>query len=194
MNVDIQPQKTNEIQPVMHTNGEYQRYHNTGSGISPLLFPPSEHPIKWTSYEHDESGYTTEKAEAITKMHLKRRTKEESLIQYLKENVKTINEFGSGDPCIFTFGSTTMSVHEAITHANLPYTIVQPIYLQPFPTWDLLHYSGRKAVVVEQNSTGQLEQLLQEKCGIKADQCIRQFDGRPFDPESLIKQLKKVSP
>jgi 2-oxoglutarate ferredoxin oxidoreductase subunit alpha len=85
-----------------------------------------------------------------------------------------------------------MSVREAVIYADLSCTVVQPIYLQPFPSWNLMKYGGRKAVVVEQNSTGQLEQLLREKIGITSVSSIRQFDGRPFDPVNLAEQLRKV--
>jgi 2-oxoglutarate ferredoxin oxidoreductase subunit alpha len=192
MNVDLKLEKIQEAEPDLHTKGTYQRYRQTDTGVSPLLFPPSDTMIKWNSYEHDEQGYTTEEAEMIARMHKKRWTKQESLIRYLQEKLQTVNEFGAGDPCIFTFGSTTMSVREAVVYADLSCTVVQPIYLQPFPSWNLMKYGGRKAVVVEQNSTGQLEQLLREKIGIMPVSSIRQFDGRPFDPIDLAEQLRKV--
>jgi 2-oxoglutarate/2-oxoacid ferredoxin oxidoreductase subunit alpha len=192
MNVDLKTKDITEAQPIRHATGKYQRYRRTETGVSPLLFPPSDQMIKWNSYEHDESGYTTEDAEAIAQMHMKRRTKQDTLIRYLQEKIQTVNEFGSGDVYVFTFGSTTMSLREAVLHADLPCTIVQPIYLQPFPVWNLEKYQKRPTIVVEQNSTGQLEQLLREKCGIQPMKSIRQFDGRPFDIESLAEQLKAV--
>ena len=192
MNVDLKLEKIQEAEPDLHTNGSYQRYRQTDTGVSPLLFPPSDTMIKWNSYEHDEQGYTTEEAEVITRMKMKRQTKQESLIRHLQEKIQTVNEFGSGNSCVFTFGSTTMSVREAVLHADLSCTIVQPIYLQPFPSWNLIKYIEHKAVVVEQNSTGQLEQLLREKIGITPISSIRQFDGRPFNPADLAKQLRKV--
>ena len=141
MNVDLKLEKIQEVEPDLHTNGSYQRYRQTDTGVSPLLFPPSDTMIKWNSYEHDEQGYTTEEAEVIARMKMKRRTKQESLIRYLQEKVQTVNEFGTGDPCVFTFGSTTMSVREAVLHADLSCVVVQPIYLQPFPSWNLRKYS-----------------------------------------------------
>jgi 2-oxoglutarate ferredoxin oxidoreductase subunit alpha len=111
---------------------------------------------------------------------------------YIKKNVKTVNVYGRGSPYIFTFGSTTMSVLEALDYAGIKATVVQPIYLQPFPEWELRKYKNKKAVVVEQNSTGQLEQLLEQNVGIKPILSIRQFDGRPFDPIELSKKLGKV--
>jgi len=192
MSVDIKPYNTNWAKPSISTSKNYQRYRNTESGVSPLLFPPSNQLIKWNSYEHDEAGATTEEADLIATMHVKRVAKLHSMIDYIKKNVKTVNVIGKGFPYIFTFGSTTMSVLEALDYAGIKATVVQPVYLQPFPIWELAKYKNKKVVVVEQNSTGQLEQLLKDKVGINPVLSIRQFNGRPFDPIDLSKKLRKV--
>ena len=192
MNVDLKLDGIQEIEPSLHRGGNYQRYHHSDTGVSPLQFSPTDAINKWNSYEHDEFGYTTEDPTMISEMKIKRQKKQENLIRYLKEKTQTVNKFGSGDIYIFTFGSTTMSVREAVLYADLPCTIVQPIYLQPFPSWNLMKFNRYKAIVVEQNSTGQLEQLLREKIGITPVSSIRQFNGRPFDPIDLSKQLQKV--
>ena len=192
MSVDIKPYKTSWAKPLVSNSKNYQRYRNTESGISPLLFPPSDQLIKWNSYEHDEAGVTTEEADLIAKMHVKRATKLQSMVDYIKKNVKTVNVFGKGSPYIFTFGSTMMSVLEALDYAGINATVVQPVYLQPFPVWELDKYKNKKTIVVEQNSTGQLEQLLRDKVGINPVLSIRQFDGRPFNPIDLSKKLRKV--
>jgi 2-oxoglutarate ferredoxin oxidoreductase subunit alpha len=50
----------------------YNRYQITDSGISPMLFPPSEEIIKWNSHEHLESGLRTDQAAAMVAMKDKR--------------------------------------------------------------------------------------------------------------------------
>ncbi len=192
MSVDIRPQETNQAKATLSRSKNYKRYQFTESGISPLLFPPNEQLVQSNSYEHDEQGFTTEEAAMIAKMHKKRLTKQNSMIHYLQDKIKTINVFGNGSPYIFTFGSTTMSVLEAIEYAGIKATVVQLIYLQPFPVWMLEKFKDKKSIVVEQNATGQLEQLLREKAGIKPVHSIRQFDGRPFDPIELGKKLREV--
>jgi 2-oxoglutarate ferredoxin oxidoreductase subunit alpha len=192
MSVDIKVNTTKWATPTISTSKKYQRYRHTKSGVSPLLFPPTNQLIKWNSYEHDEGGATTEDTDMISKMHIKRVTKIRSMIDYIKKNIKTVNVFGHKSPYIFTWGSTTMSVLEALEYAGIKATVVQPIYLQPFPTWELAKYKNEKSGVVEQNSTGQLEQLLKEKVGINSDFSFRQFNGRPFDPIDLGEKLKEV--
>ena len=128
----------------------------------------------------------------LIKMHEKRRNKLQSLIEYLKQ-IKTVNTFGNKGPIVFTFGSTTMSVLEAIDYGGLEMTVVQPIYLEPFPVWALEQYRGIQGIVVEQNSTGQLASLLREKVGVNIQASILKYDGRPFDPQELTKKLQEVT-
>jgi len=191
MSVDVDAEKTKWVEPLMHTTGEYQRYRDTATGVSPLLFPPSPSIIKWSSYEHDESGFTTEKPEMIRLMHEKRRKKSSSLINHLK-TLRTVNTFGSGKTIIFTVGSTTMSVLEALNFADIPATVVQPIYLEPFPVWVLEKYREKTGIVVELNSTGQLATLLHDKIGFHPQAVIQKYDGRPFNPPDLAKQIAEV--
>jgi 2-oxoglutarate ferredoxin oxidoreductase subunit alpha len=194
MSVDINLNKVKWAKPKISRSKTYNRYKNTKTGVSPLCFPPSDQTINWNSYEHTETGETTEEADIITKMHVKRLTKLHYLIDYLKNNIKTVNVFGNGSLHVFTFGSTTMSVLEAIESANLNnVTVVQPIYLQPFPDWELKKFKDKKSIVIEQNSSGQLKQLLKDKIGIEPTLSIRQFNGRPLDPIELGKKLKKVA-
>ncbi len=191
MSVSINPENSKWSEPIIHIDGQFKRYLDTKNGISPLLFPPNKKLIKWNSYEHTELGLTTEKAELIAKMHEKRRKKQKSLIDFLKK-AHTVNTFGEGEKLIFTFGSTTMSVREALDYGKLDMKVVQPIYLKPFPIWELERYKGKKAIVVEQNSTGQLASLLREKVGIETNETILKYNGRPFDPIELLNKIKEV--
>ncbi len=192
MTVDIDLEKTKWAEPKMHTNGDYKRYMDTVDGISPMLFPPSKKVIKWNSYEHDEYGITTEKAELITFMHDKRNKKVNALTDYLKTQ-ETVNIIRGEHPVnIFSYGSTYMSVLEALRYGKLNPTTIAPIYLSPLPTWELDEFKDQENVVVEQNVSGQFTKLLQEKGKLKINATIKQYDGRPFDPIDLSKKLKEV--
>ncbi|MFW9945879.1 MAG: 2-oxoacid:acceptor oxidoreductase subunit alpha [Candidatus Odinarchaeota archaeon] len=192
MTVEIDLEKSKWAEPKIHKVGEYKRYLDTDDGISPILFPPSKQIIKWNSYEHDESGITTESAEKISFMHEKRNKKLATLIEYLKEQdtVKIIR--GDRQSNIFTYGSTYMSVLEALQYGNLNPTIIAPIYLSPLPIWKLEEFKNQNNIVVEQNSTGQFTNLLKEKAGLKIRNTIKQYNGRPFDPIDLANKLKEV--
>lgn len=196
MTVELDPSKVKMAEGLMHKGapGTYKRYLDTKDGISPLLFPPSKELIKWDSYEHDELGVTTEDAKGITKMYDKRRRKGEALVEHMKR-MRTVNVFGEGrakGPVVFTYGSTTMSVLEAVRYGELQPTIVQPVYLEPFPVWELNRYKDRKSIVVEQSSMGAFASLLKEKAGIEATWTFRRYDGRPFEPAELAEDLNGV--
>jgi len=113
--------------------------------------------------------------------------KRDSITEELKR-MKTVNSYGNGEAVIFTYGSTTMSVIEALRCGDINARVVQPIYLEPFPSWAI---EDREGIVVEMSCEGQFERLLKEN-GISAKNRIRKYDGRPFDPEALAKDIKEM--
>ena len=191
MTVEIDPAKAKWATASLHKNGKYNRYLDTNDGISPILFPPSNEVIKWNSYEHDEYGITTEDANQIAKMHEKRNKKVNALLDYLKDK-ETVNIIRGEHPTnIFSFGSTYMSVLEALKYGKLNPTTIQPIYLSPLPTWELEEFKDQDNIVVEQSISGQFTQLLSEKASINVRTTIKRYDGRPFDPIELAHQIKE---
>jgi 2-oxoglutarate/2-oxoacid ferredoxin oxidoreductase subunit alpha len=191
MTVDIDPRRTADAMPEIFSGNDYGRYRITSSGVSPLLFPPSGEIIKWNSYEHDEEGLTSEEAAIIVRMHDKRAKKGASIVEHLK-GMETVKIHGSGEPVIFAYGSTAMSVREALDHGNIRARLVQPLYLEPFPLWEVEGYRDRHCIVVEMSSTGQFATLLREKAGIIPSVVIKKYDGRPFDPGDLAFQIDEA--
>ncbi len=191
MTVEIDVERAQWAKPKIHDGGPYKRYFGTEDGISPLLFPPSKEVIKWNSYEHDDLGKTTEDPEWIEKMHDKRNKKNKSIEIYLKK-VSTVNVFGEKGPIIMAYGSTTMSVLEALKFGDNDAVVVQPKFLSPLPTWELEKYKNLDVIVVEQSSTELFANLLREKVGIKVKSVIKKYDGRPFEPIDLSYKIKEV--
>jgi 2-oxoglutarate ferredoxin oxidoreductase subunit alpha len=190
MTVDIESKKAKWPEPVIHSGGDYKRYLDTKDGISPLLFPPSKELIKWDSYEHDELGITTEDPSTIAKMQEKRGRKHKAIIEHMK-TMHTVNVFGEKGPVIFTYGSTTLSVLEALRTGGIEATVVQPIYLESFPVWELEKHKGSDVIVVEQSCGGQFASLLEQRAGIQPKAVIKRYDGRPFDPVELAVKIKE---
>jgi 2-oxoglutarate ferredoxin oxidoreductase subunit alpha len=190
MTVDVDLNKVKWPEPVMHSGGDYKRYLDTEDGVSPLLLPPSKELIKWNSYEHDELGITTEDPDMIARMQEKRQKKQKAIIEHLK-TIHTVNVFGDKGTKIFTYGSTTLSVMEALKAGGIEATVVQPIYLEPLPVWELKKYKEGEVIVVEQSCSAQFASLLEEKAGIEAKAIIKKYDGRPFDPVELVNKLRE---
>jgi 2-oxoglutarate ferredoxin oxidoreductase subunit alpha len=191
MTVDMDANKVKWAEPVMHSTGEYKRYLDTENGVSPLLFPPSKELIKWDSYEHDEMGVTTEDSDTIAKMQEKRNRKKKAVADYMM-GMYTVNVYGDKGPVIFTYGSTTMSVLEALRCDDITAKVIQLIYLEPLPVWELEKYKESGVIVVELSCEGQFASLLSEKVGIEPKAVIKKYDGRPFDPMELANRIKEV--
>lgn len=193
MTVNLPSTLPDVARPLMYggRESEYRRYEDTETGVSPLLFTPSDALVKWTSYEHDENGITTEAAEVIAKMQEKRLRKRKGLVEKLR-GMRTVNRYGSGEKVIVAYGSTVLSVREAISVGGLDVQVVQPVYLEPFPEWEFASLAGTAVVVVEQSCDAQLATLLKRRTDVNVVHTVTQYDGRPFDPEDLLKRLREV--
>ena len=185
----VEPEK-----PLLWNNqGEYKRYLDTQNGISPLAFPGNPSAIvKATSYEHDESGITTEEPEAISKMQRKRLRKRKGLEDELGK-YETVKVYGNPDSktVLLCWGSTKGACIEVADALNLK--VVQPLILEPLPVEALKNaLSGADRIIdVEVNASGQLAKLI--SChGLCIDDMILRFDGRPFTVDALLDNVKEV--
>ena len=185
----VKPEK-----PLLWNNqGEYKRYLDTQNGISPLAFPGNPSAIiKATSYEHDESGITTEEPETISRMQNKRLRKRKTLEDEL-EKYETVNVYGNPDSqtVLLCWGSTKGACMEVAEALNIK--VVQPLILEPLPVKALKKaLSGADKIIdVEVNATGQLAKLISNH-GICIDDMILRFDGRPFTVDVLLDNVKEV--
>jgi 2-oxoglutarate/2-oxoacid ferredoxin oxidoreductase subunit alpha len=172
----------------------YKRYLNTESGVSPLAFVPEKGGvIKINSYEHDESGLTTEDPDEAKKMQDKRLRKEKYLAEELAryETVK-IHGNQNSDIAILCWGSNKGVCVEAAEKLNLK--VVQPLYLSPFPALQLEKAikGVKKLIAVESNATAQLVKLMNMHGLKRPDETILKYDGRPFSVEELEEKLRGV--
>jgi 2-oxoglutarate ferredoxin oxidoreductase subunit alpha len=181
--------------PVWDGTGDYRRYSDTPSGVSPLAFPGrSGAVVKINSYAHDEAGITIEEGEIVEQMTMKRLRKGESLAREMQEYPGVVVS-GARDAstALLCWGSTKGVCDEV--GAAMGIRVVRPIVLWPFPEAQMKSaLSGvRKLVVVEENATAQLAELA-HRFGIEVDGKILRFDGRPFTPDDLRSRLTEVIP
>jgi 2-oxoglutarate ferredoxin oxidoreductase subunit alpha len=174
-------------------NGYYQRYQDTEDGVSPLAFAPrKEAVIKVNSYEHDESGITTEDPVLTKKMQDKRLRKEKFLREDLKK-YETVKVHGKTDSSIvlLCWGSNKGAAVEVA--GNLGLKVVQPLVLAPLPHEGLRSAleGAEKIICIESNATGQLANLI-KIYGMRADELILKYDGRPFAVEELQELVEKI--
>ncbi len=171
----------------------YKRYLYTKNGVSPLAFvPEKDNVIKINSYEHDETGLTTEDPGETNKMQEKRLRKEKYIAEELKR-YETVKIYGNknSDTAIICWGSNKGVCVEAAEKLNLK--VIQPLFLSPFPTLQLKNAMKgiKKLIAVESNATAQLVKLM-NLYGLGADKTILKYNGRPFSVDELEARLREA--
>ncbi len=173
--------------------GEYKRYRYTETGVSPLAFPPLPgQVIKADSYTHDEKGITTEDPQIATETSDKRQRKGQLMAEYLEgyDTVKVLGDEKS-KTALLCWGSNKGVCEEAAKKMGLK--VIYVLVLSPFPEKRLKNalQGVDRLLAVECNSTGQLARLA-GYYGIKTQDRILKYDGRPFSVEDLLAKLRRV--
>lgn len=173
----------------------FKRYKLTEDGISPRVFPGQKGGIHHvTGVEHSEVGRPTEDAALRTKMMNKRLGK--------IDGIELPNSFSfAGDEdydlLVIGFGSTKGLIDEALERRRAAGEKVAHLHirvLNPFPTASVQSYVDRakKVLIVENNATGQLKNVMRFN-GVKGEFVSQlKYDGNPYVPheiESFIKEM-----
>lgn len=179
--------------PLWDGKSPYKRYAFTDSGVSPLAFVPvKDNVIKVNSYEHDESGLTTEDSEMAVKMQDKRLKKIKFIAQDM-EKYETVKTYGNknSDTILVCWGSNKGVCIEAAGRLNLK--MVQPVVLSPFPKdrFSEALKGAKRIISVENNARGQLAQYV-KRFDIDIEEKILKYDGRPFAVDELEERIKKL--
>jgi len=181
---------------VKEVKGDYARYQFTADGISPMAFPGTQNAmIKANSYEHDEHGFSTEDLKLIVKMNDKRFKKMQGIKKAVAQltPIKIYGDKKSKNVILF-WGSTKCAALEALKENKKSIKAIQVLCVEPLPIDALKKELARakKIIAVETNVTGQLADLVSEKCGVKINQKILRYDGRPFAVGDLVEKFKKI--
>jgi 2-oxoglutarate ferredoxin oxidoreductase subunit alpha len=108
----------------------------------------------------------------------------------------------AGDPdaplTLVCWGSSLGPVQETVARLVAEKTPARMVHLSelwPFPTAAVAAAlkGAKKLVVAEMNATGQLHRLLRQETGLQADHLILKYDGMPFTPEYIVRNLSKVA-
>ncbi len=188
---EVQPEPAPAPGPA---EGPYERYALTADGISPRLLPGfGPQVVVADSDEHTPDGHLTEDLAVRVKMHDKRLRKLATLVQEL--NGITTGGASGAPLTLACWGSSLGPVAEAVARLNesgTPARLMHLSELWPFPRAVVTAaLSGtQKLVLVEMNATGQLNRLLRQETGLAADHLVLKFDGVPFTPEYILKELK----
>lgn len=142
--------------------------------------------VKASSYESDKDGNSTESYN-ITEMNVNRRMRKYDLakdhILKSSEMVKIHGKKNSKN-LIIGWGSTSGAIIDAIR--DLDAKFLQVIYMKPLsPEIKKEMEKADNIILIECNVTGQLGRLIREKTGIKIENRLLKYNGRPFHEDEL---------
>jgi 2-oxoglutarate ferredoxin oxidoreductase subunit alpha len=183
------------------SDGEpYLRYKDTPSGISPRAIPglPGHLYVSGTD-EHDEDGVLL--SDVYTdpvrrkKMVDKRARKMDTVLDHVP--APKLEGPAEADVTLVGWGSTWGVISEAVEQLNqegISANHLQIKLLVPFnvnEVTDILSRSKR-AVIVENNFSGQFARHLRAETGLVANGHIRKYDGEPFEPKHIVAAIKEI--
>jgi len=178
---------------------EYLRYALAEDGISPRSRPGVTGGRFWsTTDEHDPDGHITEGVEMRMAMMEKRMGKLALLLAAIPAEQRC-KLWGPADAdlTVVGWGSTKGTIQDAmavLAEQGKKVNYLQVRLMKPFPVDDVTAVvtKAKKLVLVEENYSGQLGSLIREQTGVRIEQRILKFDGRPFSEDELVRELSKV--
>lgn len=187
------------VLPILSQGDYFKRFKVTESGISSRVLPGTPNGIHLiTGLEHDEMGKPAEAASNRILQTDKRFRKLTAVAEHYNKPVYMNAPHEEAELLIVGMTSSRGAIEEAITKLRLENWKVNHAHirlLHPFPINQLqpLYSSARKVIVVEQNATGQLAQLI--KMNIQDDGKminLLKYDGGIFHENSIYEQCKEV--
>ncbi|MFD1177272.1 2-oxoacid:acceptor oxidoreductase subunit alpha [Paenibacillus puldeungensis] len=184
--------------PDREDNSMFNRYAFTENGISPRVLPGEKNGIHHvTGVEHDESGRPSESPVNRKKMMDKRLRK---LVQLEVENpIHLQAPHAEPDILIVGMGSTGGTIEQArqcLEGDGLKVNHMTVRLMHPFPTEQVLPQvaKAKKVIVLENNATGQLANLIKLNAGHHDKIAnVLKYNGNPFLPSEVYEECKKVA-
>jgi 2-oxoglutarate/2-oxoacid ferredoxin oxidoreductase subunit alpha len=183
--------------PANENNAYFKRYEVTEDGISPRVIPGMKNGIHHvTGVEHDETGKPSESAANRIAQMDKRFRKIENI--RFDTPVYKNAKHEDADVLFVGFNSTRGVIEEAMTRLENDGLKVNHAHIRlihPFPTDEVLPLvrSAKKVVVVENNATGQLANIMKMNVG-HAEKITKhlKYDGNPFLPHEVYTKCKEL--
>jgi 2-oxoglutarate ferredoxin oxidoreductase subunit alpha len=181
-------------------NGDYHRYADTESGISPRVAPGAEGFVHVVATdEHDEAGVLI--SDEFTNPLIRRQMVEKRARKFetIAADVPAPELEGpkNADVTLVGFGSTYGVVKEAalrLAEEGVSANQLAIKWIVPFHVDAVTKAlaGATRIVVVENNYTGQFAQYLRGETGITAHAHIRKYDGEPFTPHHIMEGVRKI--
>ena len=147
---------------------------------------------RFNSYEKNSTGIATEDLKIIKKNTEKRLKKVKKIVKdALKFEQYKVYDSKKTKNLVVSWGSTKGAILDATEKLDCEF--LQILYIEPFAKKIKEELEGKNIILVENNSTGQLANLIAEKIGIFIEDKnkILRYDGRPFLCDELREEIRK---
>ena len=175
-------------------NGNYLRYADTESGISPRVPPGIEGFVHVVATdEHDEDGVII--SDEFTHPHKRRRSVEKRARKFLGVAADiappTLEGPEDAEVTLVGWGSTYGVIREAIeilAEQGLVANQFAIKWIVPFhaEVVEEVLSSAKRVLIVENSHSGQFARYLRSETGFSAHGHIRKYDGEPFAPHHVV--------
>ena len=180
-------------------NGDYLRYRNTESGISPRAIPGVAGYIHTAATdEHQEDGVLI--SDEFTNPAKRRAMMEKRMRKVAGIEAAVLPPMLSGprdaDVTLIGWGSTKGVIEEAceiLNEQGISANQLQIRWLVPLHGEAILEIleGTRHTIIVENNYSGQFARYLRSETSFVADGHIRKYDGEPFMPHHIVEAVKE---
>jgi 2-oxoglutarate ferredoxin oxidoreductase subunit alpha len=183
--------------PQLEENVLFKRYGFSEDGVSQRVLPGAKNGIHHvTGVEHDEVGRPSENSLNRKKMMDKRLGK----LNHVKVTNPIIVDAPHDTPDLLiidmnSLGGTIDEARGRLTKDGIKTNHITVRLLHPFPSAEMEPYirKAKRVVVVENNATGQLANLIKLNVGFfdKIDNILK-YDGNPFLPHEIHSKCKEL--
>ncbi|WLD95227.1 2-oxoacid:acceptor oxidoreductase subunit alpha [Alkalihalobacillus sp. AL-G] len=183
--------------PELEAKEYFKRYELTEDGVSPRVLPGTKNGIHHvTGVEHDETGKPSEVADNRQSQMDKRHRKLSNL--NFKTPVYKNVRHDEADVLVVGFNSTRGAIEEMIPQLEADGLKVNHAHIRlihPFPTDEMkeLVDAAKNVIVVENNSTGQLANIMKMNLGnLDKIKNLLKYNGNPFLPSEIYTKCKEL--
>lgn len=176
----------------------FKRYENTEDGISPRVLPGTLNGIHHvTGVEHDETGKPSE-ATGNRQVQMDKRFRKLEALKF-DNPVFSNTPHEEADILLVGFNSTRGAIEEVQERLNAQGLKVNHAHIRlihPFPSAEVapLVAKAKKVIVVENNYTGQLANIMKMNIGGHDKiETITKYNGTPFLPGELENRVKELT-
>ncbi len=183
---DSAPQKY-----IIESTPQYKRYQLSDNPVSPRAIPNFGGGIVCAdSDEHDENGWITEDFNVREQMVDKRLDKLNQILNYIYPPYF----IGDNDykKLVISWGSSFHVIKESIKDKK-DFALLH--FVQIYPVNKIINdyvQKAEKLVIIEQNATGQFENLIRRECDITFNKKLFKYNGEAFSVEEIKTFLEKI--